>query len=244
MVQQNYFIKDDEMNSHHDKQISAEQPTYYGFSPKLKMWYEESYTEKKCWNVKSTVCEDYAIYPKRYYDAVSKFSNIKKYDYCFIGALKIDFSTKKNRNWILGFVREKFSRDSYLQFTDKKTKRNYLTLGKFDFTLLKKGFTPKECKVEERNWFDSNYFKTMSKSKFTLCPAGDLIYSMRFYEALMCNSIPIVNTKNETFRSEAESKLDYKYYVSTDQITYREDWTVHNYELFLKYHTLDGLTPT
>ena len=220
------------------------QPQYYSFSPKLKMWYEESYTEKNCWNEAITVCEDFALYPARFYATVSKFDKTKKYDYCFIGGLKIDIPIEKNTNWILGFIRRKFTSESYLQFTDMKTKSGYLTLGEFDFTLIKNGFTPKEHKVEERNWFDSNYFKTMSKSKFTLCPAGDLIYSMRFYEALMCNSIPIVNTKNETFRSEAESKLDYKYYVSTDQITYREDWTVHNYELFLKYHTLDGLTPT
>ena len=62
---------------------------------------------------------------------------------------------------------------------------------------------------------------------------------MRFYEALMCKSIPIVNNKNETFRSKAESELNYKYYLTTEQHVYREDWVEHNHGVFLKYHTLD-----
>lgn len=104
---------------------------------------------------------------------------------------------------------------------------------------LKTGSCLRNIIVADRNWFDEDYFKIMSKSKFTLCPAGDLIYSMRFYESLMCRSIPIVNSVNETFRSEAESLLGYKYYLVTDDIEYREDWVNYNYELFLKYHTLE-----
>lgn len=223
--------------------VQDQEPQYYGFSPKLRMWYEESYDEKNCINETKTINEEYALFPKRYYEVISKFDKTKLYDYCFIGGLKTDFNTEKNRHWILGFIRRTFTNKSYLQFTDAKTKSDHMTFGKFDFTLSRSGFVPKENKVEDRNWFDARYFKIMCRSKFTLCPAGDLIYSMRFYEALMCKSIPIVYTRNETFRSKAESKLDYKYYLSTDQITYREDWVNHNYELFLKFHTLnDPLT--
>ena len=78
----------------------------------------------------------------------------------------------------------------------------------------------------------------MTKSKFTLCPAGDVTWSMHFYEALMCRSIPIVNSANETFRSKEESKLNYKYYLTIDHIVCRDDWVKHNYKIFLRYHTL------
>ena len=80
----------------------------------------------------------------------------------------------------------------------------------------------------------------MCQSKFCLCPAGDEPYSMRFYEALMCKSIPIVNNAKESYRTIMESRLGYKYYLSTDIFEYRLDWVEHNYELFLKYHTLDS----
>ena len=89
---------------------------------------------------------------------------------------------------------------------------------------------------------DKNYFDVMCKSKFCLCPAGDDLWSMRFYEALMCKCIPIVNNEKETYRSDPESKLGYKFYLTSDkEFIYREDWVEHNYNLFLKYHTLEFL---
>ena len=37
-----------------------------------------------------------------------------------------------------------------------------------------------------------------------------------------------------------ESKLEYKYYTtSSPEFIYREDWVEHNYNIFLKYHTLE-----
>jgi len=38
------------------------------------------------------------------------------------------------------------------------------------------------------------YFEKMCQSKFILCPAGDEPWSFRFYETLMCKSIPIVES--------------------------------------------------
>lgn len=115
----------------------------------------------------------------------------------------------------------------------------YKSKGNYDYTIKKCGFVPKEQPIAKRNQFDKDYFTKLSESKFTLCPAGDNIWSMRFYEALMCKSIPIVNNKNETFRSKAESELNYKYYLATEQHVYREDWVEHNHRIFLKYHTLN-----
>ena len=60
------------------------------------------------------------------------------------------------------------------------------------------------------------------------------------YECLMCKCIPIGDTIEETYRSEEESKLGYKYYLSSNNyFVYREDWVEHNYKIFLQYHTLE-----
>ena len=38
-----------------------------------------------------------------------------------------------------------------------------------------------------------------------------------------------------------ESKLGYKFYLASDkEFVYRSDWAEHNYNLFMKYHTLDN----
>ncbi len=221
------------------KRKQSDKDFYNVFPPKCLMWYREAYEELNCWSEERPINYDYALYPKRFYKAVELYSEDKVYDYCFIGGFKTDEKTVKGRVWILDFIKNNMNEKSYLQFTDKKTKHRYKPLGDYDFTLKASGFVPKEHPRNERNKFDENYFRTMKRSKFALCPAGDLNYSMRFYEALMCKSIPIVNSANETFRSEAESELDYKYYLTTDSIQYREDWVEHNYNLFLKYHTLE-----
>lgn len=104
-------------------------------------------------------------------------------------------------------------------------------MGDYDYTLLETGFVPKEVEINKI------LFNNLAQSKFCLCPAGDC---MRFYECLMCKCIPIVDKIEETFRSEKESKLDYKYYLSSSpEFIYREDWVEHNYKIFLKYHTLE-----
>tara|TARA_B110000858_G_C17802383_1_gene476004 strand:- start:3143 stop:3781 length:639 start_codon:yes stop_codon:yes gene_type:complete len=210
---------------------------HYPFCPKLKMWFLEAHKEKNI--IVKQINHDYAIYPKRFYENIQHQED-KKYDYIFIGGLHTDRKTYKNRKWILRFIKKRFNDNSYLQFTDRNTKIKHKKMGIFDFTLEKEGFVPKEVKIHLRNKFDDNYFAVMSSSKFCLCPAGDINYSMRFYEALMCKCIPILNDPSERFRSRAEEKLDYKYYLTSDEnIEYREDWVEHNYSLFLKYHTLN-----
>lgn len=209
---------------------------YTMFSPKLEMWYRDAYLEHGIH--KRGINMDYALFPRKWFHRVNQFPRIKIYDYCFLGSFKIDKVTKECRKWIVPFIKNKFTRNSYLLFTDHKTKKNYKQSGNYDFTLKRKGFVPKEVRKEKRNFFDRNYYEKMCQSKFVLCPAGDLYWSMRFYEALMCKTIPIVKSVDETFRSYEESLLGYKYYLTTDEHIYREDWTEHNYQLFLKHHLL------
>ena len=56
----------------------------------------------------------------------------------------------------------------------------------------------------------------------------------------MTKCIPIVNDEKETYRSREESKLDIFYYLTKSyNYTYHYHWIEHNYNIFLKYHTLE-----
>jgi hypothetical protein len=223
---------------------------------RLKIWYDESYEEKNiklnlpkhsCSNLfdYSYINKAYAIYPKRFYEKVNNYHALlseKKYDFVFIGGLNTDMLTAQARQWITPFIRTYFNENSYLQFTDKQTKQNGVSFGSFDYTHLKSGLIPKQMPINFKATFDENYFKIMCQSKFCLCPAGDVPWSMRLYEALLCKAIPIVHKEKESYRSIEESKLGYKFYLTTDkEFVYRLDWVEHNYNLFMKYHTLEYL---
>ncbi len=40
--------------------------------------------------------------------------------------------------------------------------------------------------------WDPAYFELLAKSQFSLCPNGDFIWTYRFFEAILCGAIPIV----------------------------------------------------
>ena len=208
------------------------------------MWYAEALKEKGVaayfrWKLfGGRPYTDYAIFPRRYWDNKALDFTKKIFDYCFIGGLATDPKTLQSRQWLTQFIADHFTSKSYLQFTDKETRRRHREMGPFDYTIRRKGFVPKEVPVKQRNHFDANYFSTMAKSKFALCPAGDAPWSMRFYEALMCKAIPVVERAEHTFRTRQEARLGYRYFLPGEQHEYHEDWAEHNYQLFLKYHTL------
>ena len=82
----------------------------------------------------------------------------------------------------------------------------------------------------------------MRCSKFCLCPAGDAPWSFRFYEILMCESIPIVESWHHTYRTIEESEINYKYYIYNPKkkknYNYDKKIIKHNTMIFNKYHLL------
>ena len=81
----------------------------------------------------------------------------------------------------------------------------------------------------------------MCKSKFVLCPAGDSSWSFRFYEVLMCKSIPIVENWHHTYRTKEEAKINYKYVLHNNvetEILY-DDYVNENVIIFETYHLLN-----
>ena len=76
---------------------------------------------------------------------------------------------------------------------------------------------------------DIDYYTNMSKSKFTLCPVGDCPWSYRFFEAIMCKSIPIIgDTENDIL------SCGYFFYRKSDKHIYDEEKIIFNYYKFIK----------
>jgi hypothetical protein len=82
---------------------------------------------------------------------------------------------------------------------------------------------------------DENYYKEMSSAKFTLCPTEwgnhETSWTYRFFEAIMCLSIPILeNNSNDQF------KHNYFFYFNTDNHVYDEQKAIDNYNKFINSH--------
>jgi hypothetical protein len=218
-------------------------------SPRLVALWKQSYLEAGFCeseipdpDEKPRIC----LYPKSYIQQVIELTSEKIYDFNFRGALYIDEKTRGNRQWIVDFAKQRFTADSFFQITDGNAKRrNWLfktrhkVLGGFDHTFSRSGFVPKENPRDKRGYFDEDYFKVLCQSKFTLCPAGDAPWSMRFYESLLSKSIPIVEKVQHTGRNDLEYSIGYRYYlVSDDKKLYRPDWVEDNFKKFIRFQTL------
>jgi len=225
----------------------------------LQYHMEEAYKECNIKNYKLNYCPPIAIFSKKYYNDINKINYLhkdnKKYDFCFIGSIK---SSPDCRKWVIDFAKKYFTSNSIFVNTD--TDPNWSPLGNFDISHLKLGFAPKEqqgnqskkvqYRVVNENLF---YFETMCQSKFVLCPAGDAPWSFRFYEVLMCKSIPIVETWHHTYRTKEESEIPYKYIIynknddsknddsinNIDKDIPYDDYLNENTKIFEKYHMLN-----
>jgi len=224
---------------------------YYKLYGRLHEMYLKSFDELSISKKKCDIDESYLLFPKMIYKNVDL--NIeKKYDFTFVGSFAFIINKNvqnfgyNNRKWVIDFAKENFTENSFFVNTSKNTNldKDWNILGEFDKTFDEESnvfiFSKFDEKLKNQIYFNKEYYDNLSKSKFCLCPAGDCLWSIRFIECIMCKCIPIVNTIEETYRSEAESKLDYKYYLtSSPEFIYREDWVEHNLNIFLKYHTLE-----
>jgi len=76
---------------------------------------------------------------------------------------------------------------------------------------------------------DEDYYNILCKSKFTLAPTGDCPWSYRFFEAIMCLSIPILeNNSNDIYAK------DYFHYYDNEEHIYNIEKAIANYNKFIK----------
>jgi hypothetical protein len=203
---------------------------------------EEAYEEKGLNTNNASSCPPFAIFSKKYYNELSELSHNKVYDYCFIGSIS---SCYERRLWVIEFAKKYFTSNSIFVNTDNNS--SWQSLGVFDYTNQGLGFAPKQqydnnSKTVQYRIIQDNlfYFEKMCQSKFVLCPAGDAPWSFRFYEVLMCQSIPIVESWHHTYRTKEEANINYKYVLFNDietNIPY-DEYIRENTNLFEKHHLL------
>eukprot|EP00469_Lotharella_globosa_P012104 CAMPEP_0167787372 /NCGR_PEP_ID=MMETSP0111_2-20121227/9376_1 /TAXON_ID=91324 /ORGANISM="Lotharella globosa, Strain CCCM811" /LENGTH=318 /DNA_ID=CAMNT_0007678987 /DNA_START=360 /DNA_END=1316 /DNA_ORIENTATION=- len=192
-------------------------------------------------------------WPASIVKAVARLDHSKRFRFMFSGGLcrgyREDLLVKiQRRKWVLDFVKDHFRDDDYLQFSDMGA--NYTRMGSFDKTVPGvAGRSTMEAKV----YFDADYWQTLAWSNFTLCPGGDSAWSLRFFEAILAGSIPVIHNVEQDFSctSVEEKSIGYKFYTLKDVhdisgLEYRADWAAHNQKLFRRYNTFmegDNTTP-
>jgi len=248
-------MEDDLLQENHHKNIKKddnlviENPYYMG----LQYHMEEALIEKSLNPNDAIPTPPIALFSKKYYNEINNLNHNKKYDFCFIGSIN---SNREARQWVINFAKKNFTNNSI--FINTANDPNWELLGTFDYSHMKSGFSPKnhhwpynQSKEVQYRIVEENieYFEKMCQSKFVLCPAGDAAWSFRFYEVLMCKSIPIVESWHHTYRTKEESDINYKYVLYQNIGTGNETKTVtdtlydeyvnENARIFEKYHMLN-----
>lgn len=209
----------------------------------LQYHMEEALLEQNIDPSNTSWCPPIALFSRKYYNEINALNHTKKYDFCFIGSIQSNYTARK---WVLDFVKTYFTPHSIFINTDKPS--NHKPLGIFDYSNQPTGFCPKaeknnqSKKVQYRVISENKeYFETMCQSKYVLCPAGDAPWSFRFYETLLCKSIPIVESWHHTYRTKEEAHIPYKYvlYQNIENDTRYNDEYVHkNTNIVEKYHLI------
>lgn len=218
----------------------------------LKYHMEEALKEKysfdniengeQLFSLISTDCPPFALFSKKYYNEICELNHNKIYDFCFIGSINSNYEA---RQWVIDFAKKYFTNKSIFINTDNNP--NWELIGSFDYSNKNIGFCPKSApdnqsrQVQYRVVKDNiEYFEKMCQSKYCLCPAGDSSWSFRFYEVLMCKSIPIVESWHHTYRTKEESNINYKYilYQNIENNINYDEYVNENTKLFENYHLL------
>jgi hypothetical protein len=203
---------------------------------------EEALIEKNLESHNATHCPPIALFSRKYYNEISELNHDKIYDFCFIGSINSNYEKRK---WVIDFAKKYFTDKSIFINTDDNP--NWTLLGSFDYSNEKLGYCPKNMidnqsrKVQYRIVKENiEYFGKMCKSKYCLCPAGDTPWSFRFYEVLMCKSIPIVESWHHTYRTKEEANINYKYvlYENIEKDINYDEYINHNTRIFENIHLL------
>jgi hypothetical protein len=82
--------------------------------------------------------------------------------------------------------------------------------------------------------WDDEYFRTMSRAKFVLCPRGDFAWTYRFFEAIMCGAIPLVEEPCALYESFRFRDLN----APTRDLSWSRDDAEHNFSVCLNLLTV------
>jgi hypothetical protein len=91
-------------------------------------------------------------------------------------------------------------------------------LSNFENAIIRDSDNGRHSGTKER---DTLYFRLMSRARFVLCPNGDFIWTYRFFEAILCKAIPIIEEDCELYEG-------YHFYKLGDNYEYKETWVQEN----------------
>ena len=207
---------------------------------------EEALLEQNLNISKATCCPSIALFSKKYYNEINELNHNKLYDYCFIGSIS---SNVEKRKWVIEFAKKYFTSNSIFINTDDC--QDWVSLGEFDYTNthLISTFCPKKTPYPENQERviqyrivkdNKDYFEKMCQSKYVLCPCGDSSWSFRFYEVLMCKSLPIVETWHHTYRTKEESNINYNFvlYNKIEEEIIYDEYINNNIIIFENNHLI------
>jgi hypothetical protein len=206
--------------------------------PRSALLIRQAFEEegRPCPSIDERVAPSVLLFPRSFVETVEHMPSLKTHDYSFVGGL-FRPDTFPERAWILDFAERRFSDRSYLLLTDAEPE--YTPIGPFDRTNTEPDvFVPRNVPPQDRAYFHDHYFRVLRASQFALCPAGDAPWSMRFFEAILCRSIPIVSDAAHTGRNDLERALGYHYYLREDDHVYDERIVEENFRTFVHEQTL------
>lgn len=209
----------------------------------LKYHMEEALDEQQLDRARATHDPPVALFSRAYYQELQALDHTKLHDYCFIGSLS---THPARRRWVVEFAKKHFTERSVFIQTDGDPEWN--PLGPFDRSLENLGYNPRlqpdnqSKPVQYRRVSDNRfYFETMCRSTYVLCPAGDSPWSFRFYETLMCQSVPVVETRHHVYRTLEENLIPYRFALHNHVQEDGSDPVAtvrHNTEVFEAHHLL------
>jgi len=178
---------------------------------------------------------------------LNEMERSKPHKFNFQGTLSagsvMNGSPKDDRRlWVKEFVHKNFGPDDFLVITDAP--QSHQPWGPYDHTNDASNFSPAQSYLAPLK-IDASYWTSMFQSRFTLCPGGDGPWSMRFYEAILAGSIPVINSVDDDYSSADTAfwfnQIGYKYFT-TDQVVKMDvpeaelaSIASQNLDLFFKY---------
>ena len=78
----------------------------------------------------------------------------------------------------------------------------------------------------DKSW-DQEYFDVLARSRFVLCPNGDFVWSYRFFEAILCGAIPVIEEYCDLYEGFVFQTMD----DPVEDLSWDADVVEQNYAL-------------
>jgi len=207
---------------------------------------------------KDDVFDDTLIrFPREHVEAAMALSASldKTVDYTFSGAMSGLSNSDHRRDWVREFALAKFTSRSVFVDTAANAS-SYRALGDWDHTAKRLGAAlvprniDRHAELCGKSACDPAYLADLASAQFALAPAGDTLWSIRFFESVMTRAIPIVDDASHVGRNPYERALGYYFLLRSDvesmaePLKYCAEWAERNFEIFLRHQAWDGASLT